>query len=188
MLNPTELKEFTARCSTPVERLAEDERAKQMERLFSIVELSKSCGLLQFLPSALYRIGRLLAPDGSQDNHLLINSSKIDDIYKIWCLSGRTRISQIDVINVKPTVLPICMKDHTKGTLPFSPPKAKTGRTLFSRIEWESKQERCYQCVLEARQDYYARQLWAWNLLPDYFGFPGKSWAELKQNEAEANN
>ncbi|KAF8184217.1 hypothetical protein BJ912DRAFT_975411 [Pholiota molesta] len=187
MLNPTELKEFMARCSTSVARLTEDERAKQMARLFSIVELSKNCGLLQFLPVALYRIGRLLAPDGSQDNHLLINSSKIDSIYKIWCLSGRTRISQVDIVNMTPTVLPSCVKNHTEDTS-FPSPKAKNGRTLFSRIEWESRQERCYQCILEARQIYFERQLCAWNLLPDYFGFPGKSWAELKQNDAEANN
>ncbi|KAF8187700.1 hypothetical protein BJ912DRAFT_969265 [Pholiota molesta] len=141
MLNPTELKEFMARCSTSVARLTEDERAKQMARLFSIVELSKNCGLLQFLP--------------------------------IWCLSGRTRISQVDIVNMTPTVLPSCVKNHIEDT---------------SRIEWESRQERCYQCILEARQIYFERQLCAWNLLPDYFGFPGKSWAELKQNDAEANN
>jgi hypothetical protein len=84
MLNPTELKEFMARCSASVERLTEDERAKQMARLFSIVELSKNCGLLQFLPIALYRIGRLLAPNGSQDNHLLITVSEFAWLINIW--------------------------------------------------------------------------------------------------------
>jgi hypothetical protein len=71
-------------CSASVERLTEDDRAKQMARLFSIVELSKNCGLLQFLPIALYRIGRLLAPNGTQDNHLLITVSEFAWLINIW--------------------------------------------------------------------------------------------------------
>lgn len=140
---------------------------------------------MQFLPSALYRLSCVLAPDGSQD-HLLIDSSEIDERLKSWCLSGRTRIAQINFINEK--VSPSCMKDHKKEVSHFSPAKVKTAITLFSEIEWATTLSRCHKCILQAEQEYYLRQQQAWDLLPNYFGFPGKSWAELKQNEADVDD
>ncbi|KAF8184225.1 hypothetical protein BJ912DRAFT_975426 [Pholiota molesta] len=175
MLNPTTLDEFQS-------------HHEQMDGLFSIIALSKSCGLSQFLPSALYRIGCLLAPDGSQD-YLLINSSKIDVIHKVWCLSGRTRISQIatseaDLSDTK------CMEDHTMDASHFPPVQPRNGRTLFNLNNSVGKSARRHRgkCGWLALNFYIEAQLMAWNLLPDYFGFQGKSWDELRQNDAEAMN
>jgi hypothetical protein len=182
-LSPIELDEFKNRC-TPLDMdqdWEEYEVIEEMEQFFSIIKLAKSCGLVQFLPSALYCISCLLAADGSQD-HLFIESSKIDERLKSWCLSGRTRLStQITFMNDK--VSPSCMKEHKKEMSQFAFAKPKTASTLFNKIEWPTTQSRCHKCILQAEKEYYKRQQQAWDLLPDYFGFPGKTWDELEQSD-----
>ncbi|KAF8184218.1 hypothetical protein BJ912DRAFT_1043786 [Pholiota molesta] len=186
-LSPIELDEFKNRCTPLDVEWGEDYYViEEKERLFSIIELAKSCGLMQFLPSALYRLSCLLAPDGSQD-HLFIESSKIDERLKSWCLSGRTRLStQIAFMNDK--VSPSCMKEHKKEMSQFASAKPKTASTLFNKIEWPTTQSRCHKCILQAEKEYYKRQQHAWDLLPDYFGFPEKTWDELEQSDTEMDS
>ncbi|KAF8184221.1 hypothetical protein BJ912DRAFT_975418 [Pholiota molesta] len=160
-----------------------DESVELRERLFSIIALAKSAGLPQFLPSALYRLFCTLTLDGSQD-HLLIQSTQIDDTQKLWCLSGGGRCQKVRI----PDDRPIGSTKCTKST-----PEGITGRTSFSKIVWPrygptQSDGYCHKCTLAMEETYRATQQRIWNMLPDYFGFPGKSWAELKQDDAEAIN
>jgi hypothetical protein len=180
ILNPIELDDFMARCGSA------DESVELRERLFSIITLAKSAGLPQFLPSALYRLFRTgFVLDGSQD-HLLIHSTQIDDTQKLWCLSGGGRCQKVRIPDDRPT-------GSTKCTKTTPTPEGMTGRTLFSKIVWtryNPTQTDGYRhkCTLAIEETYRATQQQIWNMLPDYFGFPGKSWAELKQDDAEAIN